>query len=177
MGVLIMVDEVFKYDVAFSFLKDDEGLAVELDDLIRDRVATFLYSRRQGELAGTDGELSFNEVFAANARIVVVLHRVSWGQTPWTRIEETAIRNRAFEHGYDFVIFVPLDEGPLPKWLPKTQIWVGLERWGARGAAAVIEARVQDAGGMPRTESIHDKAARLKRAADYDTDRKQFFHS
>src|ERR1039458_4546278 len=93
----------YEYDVAFSFLAQDELLATNLNDLLQDRLNTFLYSKRQGELAGTDGEQTFNSVFGEKARVVVVLYRAGWGETPWTRIEETAIRNRAFEHGYDFV--------------------------------------------------------------------------
>lgn len=172
-----MSGDLYKFDVAFSFLKEDEGLAVELNDLIQERLSTFLYSRRQSELAGTDGEKSFNDVFGKEARIVVVLYRSGWGQTSWTRIEETAIRNRAFEEGYDFVIFVPIDDGAVPPWLPKTQIWVGLDRWGATGAAAVIEARVQEAGGAPRAESIEDKATRLKRAIEKEKERKHLLNS
>jgi hypothetical protein len=60
---------------------------------MQDRYKTFLYSRAQGELVGTDGEKTFNAVFGEQARIVAVLLRPEWGQTPWTRIEETAIRN------------------------------------------------------------------------------------
>ena len=65
--------EPFAYDVAFSFLAEDEGLANELNGLVRDRLATFLYSERQAILAGTDGESTFGEVFARQARTVVVL--------------------------------------------------------------------------------------------------------
>ena len=124
----------YEYDVAFSFLAQDELLATNLNDLLQDRLNTFLYSKRQGELAGTDGEQTFNSVFGEKARVVVVLYRAGWGETPWTRIEETAIRNRAFEHGYDFVKFIPLDDQPsVPKWLPRTQLWLGLKRWVLRG--------------------------------------------
>src|SRR4051794_8510262 len=126
-----MESSSYKYDVAFSFLAGDEALAAQLTDLLQDRLKVFLYSRRQGEIAGTDGEKTFNAVFGEQARLVVVLYRSGWGQTPWTRIEETAIRNRAYEHGYDFVKFIPLDDNPsVPKWLPKTQLWFGLKRWG-----------------------------------------------
>ena len=145
----------YKYDVAFSFLAQDEAFAMQLNDLLQDRVTTFLYSRRQGELAGTDGEKTFNLVFGEQARLVVVLYREGWGETPWTRIEETAIRNRAFDHGYDFVKFIPLDDKPsVPKWLPRTQLWVGLKRWGISGAASVIEARIQELGGETHEESV-----------------------
>lgn len=168
----------FKYDLAFSFVAQDEPLAGQLNDLLQDRLSTFLYSKRQEEIAGTDGELSFNKAFQSESRVVAVLYRPSWGQTPWTRIEETAIRNRAYEHGYDFVVFIPVepDSSP-PPWLPKAQLWVGLERWGVEGAASVLEARVQQAGGQPHPETAVEKAKRLKRRQEFQEQRRSFLSS
>jgi len=175
---LTMVENKYLYDVAFSFLAEDEELATQLNDLIQDRVRTFLYSRRQGELAGTDGEKKFNQVFGEEARTVFVLYRENWGTTPWTRIEETAIRNRAFNDGYDFVIFTPLDSPPaVPKWLPKNRIWVGLDRWGIEGAASAIESRIQETGGIPRQETAKDKASRLQRAIKAEKEKTVFLRS
>lgn len=168
----------YEYDVAFSFLAQDESLATELNDLLQDRVHTFLYSKRQERLAGKDGEEAFNTVFGEQARMVVVLYRAGWGESPWTRIEQTAIRNRAYEQGYDFVKFIPLDDPPtVPNWLPRTQIWVGLARWGVSGAAGVIEARIQELGGEPHNESVIDKAARVERSILFAKEREQFLHS
>ncbi len=169
----------YNYDVAFSFLAEDETLAEQLNDLLQGRLTTFLYSKRQGELAGTDGEQSFNAVFSEQARlVVVVLYRPRWGQTPWTRIEETAIRNRAYDEGYDFVKFIPLEEpATVPKWLPRTQLWIGLPRWGLAGAASVIEARVQELGGEPQEESATDRALRLDRTINFAQRRKEFLES
>ncbi len=160
-----MSNEKYKYNVAFSFLAKDESLATQINDLLQDRLQTFLYSKRQEEVAGTDGEKTFNAVFSEQARLVVVLYRNGWGESPWTRMEQTAIRNRAFDKGYEFVIFIPLEDSPsVPKWLPRTQLWMGLERWGVNGAAGVIEARVQELGGAPAVESVEDRAKRLERA-------------
>lgn len=173
-----MEDKEFKYDVAFSFLAEDEDLAAKINELLEDRLSTFLYSRQQGELAGTDGEKSFNVVFGAEARIVFVLYRKGWGTTPWTRIEENAIRNRAFDDGYDFVIFAPLDSPPsVPKYLPKNRLWVGLERWGVEGAASVIESRVQEAGGIPHPESIEEHGRRRAKELKAERDIKKFLDS
>ena len=168
-----MADD-YKYDVAFSFLAQDETLATELNDLLQDRLQTFLYSKRQEELAGTDGEHSFGKVFSQEARCVVVIYRTGWGETPWTRIEETAIRNRAYDEGYGFALFIPLDGSGVPRWLPKTQLWLGLDRWGTKGAASVIEARVQEQGGETRQESVEDRARRLKRSLDFKEARKRY---
>jgi hypothetical protein len=75
-----MQDTKFKYDVAFSLLAQDEGLASEINDLLSDRYQTFLYSERQKEIAGTDGEIKFKTLFAEEARFIVVLYRDGWGQ-------------------------------------------------------------------------------------------------
>ncbi len=168
----------YKYDVAFSFLAEDEQLATEINDLIKDRLQTFIYYRRQGEIAGTDGERTFNRVFGTESRIVFVLYRKGWGETSWTRIEETAIRNRAYEEGYDFVIFALLEKpATAPNYLPKNRIWVGLDRGGVLGAASVIEFRVQEAGGSPREETVGDHAKRLAREINAEKERTNLLDS
>src|SRR5437870_578606 len=98
----------YEYDVAFSFLKDDEPTAAYLADLLAERYKSFVYSKKQEEVVGTDGQETFNAVFGERARAVVVLYRDGWGATPWTRIEQTAIQNRAMREGWDFLLFVKL---------------------------------------------------------------------
>jgi hypothetical protein len=165
----------YKFDVAFSFLSQDEGLAMQLNDLLQDRVKTFVYPERQKELAGTDGEETFGKVFREEARLVVVLYRVGWGETKWTRVEQAAIRARGFEHGYSFAKFIPLDEpAHLPPWLPPTQIYIGLRRFGIEGAAAVIEERIRDLGGQAHQETIEERAKRLERQAAFEARRHTF---
>lgn len=161
-----MPDVEFAYDVAFSFLGQDEPVAVALNERLQGRLRTFIYSDpdRQVLLAGRDGEDRFSRVFGAEARTVVVLYRQGWGDRGFTAVEERAIRNRAFDLGYDFVTFIPLDDIPaVPPWLPKNRIWVGLKRWGLDHAATVIESRVQEAGGTPSEESAEHVAARARR--------------
>jgi len=173
-----MTNPDYKYDVAFSFLAEDEGLAIKINDILEGRLSTFIYSRKQGEIAGTDGEITFNRVFGSEARIVFVLYRKGWGETPWTRIEQTAIRNRAYEEGYNFAMFAPLEKpSTVPQWLPKTQIWIGLERWGVEGAAIAIESRVQEAGGSPREETLEERAAKLSREISKEEKRQALLNS
>ena len=168
----------FKYEVGFSFLTRDESLAQRLNDLLRDRMKTFIYEERQLELAGKDGEVILKRAFGSEARIVVVLYRKEWGTTPWTRVEQDAIRGRAFDHGYDFCLLIPLETPPAkPEWFPPHRLWVGLERWGIDAAAAVIEARVQDAGGVARTETLPERKARLEREVLAAEKRKLFLES
>jgi hypothetical protein len=152
----------YEYDVAFSFLAQDEALAERLDNLVSTTLKSFLYSKRQGEIVGTDGEVTFNKVFGTQARVVVVLYRRGWGETPFTRIEQTAIQNRGFSKGYDFVLMIPLDQPPTaPPWMPKTRIWYDLARFGESTAAAIIEERVRDAGGELKPETPEGHLAQL----------------
>lgn len=153
----------FKYDAAFSFLSQDESLAQRLADIVSERYEVFLYSERQMELAGKDGEQEFSDVFSNQARTVVILYRENWGKTSWTRIEETAIRNRAHDRGYDFTLFIPLgDPKTLPPWLPRNRLYCDLERFGEQSAAAVIIARITEQAGEPRPASTIDEAKRLQ---------------
>ena len=101
----------YKHDVAISFLQEDEPLAIEIADRLGDRVAVdvFVYSKRQNDLVGKDGLEAFSGVFGEQSRVVVVLHRGKWGETRWTRVEETAIKNRGLEQGWDFLLLIRLD--------------------------------------------------------------------
>ena len=96
-------EDGFKYDIAFSFAREDEGIATQLNDRVRDRYPTFLYSTAQEQLVGSDGEKTFNAVFGEEARIVAVLLRPEWGQTPWTRIEEPQYEIGRTKNGYDLI--------------------------------------------------------------------------
>lgn len=173
-----MNPEEYKYDVAFSFSQQDEQLAYTLYSLLKDRLSCFIYSEEQKKLAGGDGEQLFNSVFSKESRIVVILLRQEYGITKWTRIEETAIHNRGFDEGYDFVILIPTEKQiPPPKWLPKTRLWVGLERWGIESAAGVIEARVQEFGGIVKVETIADIAARSENTINEKRKREELLNS
>lgn len=159
---IIKVEKTFEFEVAFSFLEENEGLAYEINDLIQDRFKTFIYSQHQKDLVGKDGSETFRQIFEEKSRIVVVLYKETWGTTFWTRIEEQAIKHRALEESADFTIFISLD-GKKPKWLSKTQIWYDFERFGVKSTAAIIEKRVAEYGGMVREESVIDQATRHKR--------------
>lgn len=108
-----------KYDVAISLRWTDVERARQLYDLLRDRLDVFLSDEKQEDIAGKDGEEKFGHVFRDEARVVVVFYRPSWGDTPFTRAEESAIKQRAWNEGYDFSIWVPVDEEKsVPPYLP-----------------------------------------------------------
>jgi hypothetical protein len=151
---------------------------MQLNDLLQSRVRTFIYSERQKELAGKDGEQVFGSVFGEKSRFVALLYREGWGETSWTRIEKIAIQNRAMEEGHDFLLCIPVDEPPrAPKWIPRNRIWIGLKRWGTTGAASIIEARIQELGGEPAEETPALRAARLGRRQEFERARERFIGS
>jgi hypothetical protein len=166
-----------EFEVAFSFLDHDHALAIQLADLLRDRMRVFVYSEQQKDLAGRDGLEEFSTIFRRKSALCVVLYREGWGQTRWTRVEETALKSRGFERGWQFLLVVVLDNSPLPDWLPPTKIWFGLDQYGVQAAAAVIDARVQEAGGTVHQESAREKATRLAHEAQRNEERELFLRS
>jgi hypothetical protein len=92
-------------------------------------------------------------------------------------VEETAIKERAFEVGWDFLIVVALSSAGAPAWLPKTKIWLGTERFGLQGAAGVIDARVQETGGESRKETARQRAERLARSNRLRKEREDWLSS
>ncbi len=97
-----------KYDVAISFLAKDEatGRAIA-DKLEASGFKVFFFPRNQEELAGTNGMETMRKPFF-ESRVNVVLFREPWGQTPWTRVEQTALTERCLEKGWEPLIFVQL---------------------------------------------------------------------
>lgn len=162
-----------EYDVAFSFLQQDEQLAVDIADRIRTRVKVFIYSEQQKNLIANDGVDAFSLVFKERARVVVILFRQAWGTTRWTGVEELAIKSRHLDEGPKFLVVASLD-GNHPVWYPDTWIWGDLERYGIDGLASVVEAKVRQRGGEIRSESIADYAAAAERQINFATDRRSW---
>ena len=75
-----------QYDVAISFLSEDQTTAAAIYSKLSGGLKIFCYPRNQEELAGTDGLESMREPFF-DSRVMVVLYREKWGKTPWTRVE------------------------------------------------------------------------------------------
>jgi hypothetical protein len=102
-----------------------------------------------GNLAGTDGLESMRTPFFEESRIVVVLYREPWGETPWTRVEQTAIKDSCLEYGWQQFFFLMLDKtSPPPKWLPHTHVRFNYADFGLEQAIGAIKARVKECGGV-----------------------------
>jgi len=156
------VDE-YKYEVAISCTKEDEPVAQELHDLLRPRVkAIFFYPENQRELIGQDGVEKFGSVFRTESRVVVVVYREKWGKTPWTQVEENAIKEMCLNSGWTRILLHSTD-GKAPSWLPRFYIWSG-GRYGLNALAAAVEQKVQEQGGQVGEEDVLAKAQRIRQS-------------
>jgi hypothetical protein len=157
-----MTTDNSRYDVALSFLNRDEGLALQVQAKLSESMDVFVYSKRQEELAGTDGLESFREAFLTNSRLVVVLYRNGWGQTPWTRIEEASIKDRFLKQGWAWLLFVMLDEASTPPiWLPESEIRLNFSAYGLEQLLGAIKVRAEKLGSILKNETAFDRAKRL----------------
>lgn len=111
-----------EYDVAISFLHRDLAFAEQIRERLAPGLHAFVYAREQEEVALDDGMERFRTVFKDNAKISLVLHRGGWGHTPWTSIEESAIRDRCLRTSFRSLAIVTLDDSALPEWVPDTHI-------------------------------------------------------
>jgi hypothetical protein len=166
------------HDVAISFLYKDLAKANALHERLSNGLEVFFYPRKQEELTGTDGMVSMREPFFRGSRLVVVLYDEPWGETPWTRIEQTAIQERCFQMGWDGLYFITVGRPKkLPPWMPSHLVRFSLEDFPIEQAVGAIKARVQELGGKisPMTPA---KMAGLHAAeVKYQKQREVFFRS
>jgi len=170
-------DEGPIYDVAISFLVVDEGTAGALASALEaSGLKVFFFPKKQEELAGSDGLDSLREPFL-KARVAVALFREPWGKTNWTRVEESAIKDRCLELGWQSLQFVMLDKKQQhPRWLPNTHIRYNYEDYGLDQIVGAIKRAVQEQGGVLLQPDAMTEAKRVKRQADYLQERESLLH-
>ena len=75
-----------------------------------------------------------------------MLYRAPWGDTPWTRVEEQAIKELCFEEGWEHLVFAKLDQSSVPKWIPKPHLYLDLTTFTLAELAGAIKARLVELG-------------------------------
>lgn len=166
------------YDVAISFVAADEPLAVSLRAALQPPLSVFVYSKAQEQLAGRDGIEAFRTVFRETTRLVVILYRQPWGETPWTRVESLAIEEHAHERGWDHLMFVRLvPNEPVPKWVPKPHLYLDFERYTLSDLVGAIKTRMVELGVEPKPVSPVDRASALKEKRKFDDETQMLLDS
>lgn len=159
------------WDVAISFASGDESIALDLRNLLQPPHKVFLYSKAQEHLAGRDGIEAFRTVFRERATLVVILYAHPWGETPWTRVERTAIEELALEHGWERLMFVRLkSDEPVPKWVPKPHLYLNYATFVMSDLVGAIKLRLLELGVETRPVTPAERAAAQKRQRAFDAE-------
>lgn len=110
--------------------------------------------------------------FRNESRLNVVLYRPRWGTTPWTAVEEAAIKDSCLETGFKSLFFFVIEPSAyLPKWLPETHVRFNYADFSLEQAVGAIKARVQERGGHFRPLTPSRKAELLQAEEDYRRDK------
>jgi len=168
----------YKYDIAFAFLEKDEHLVIQINNLLKNKFKTFLNSKKQEYKDDLEREMLLLDVFKKQSRCVIIFYRNKWGTTPYTAIEEKAVRTRISEEGNDNLLVISLDNPPVvPKYLSKTQIWTELAQAGINGTAAFIEEQVKALGGGLSEELPLDVRIEIKKEPRFEVESSKFLES
>jgi hypothetical protein len=158
----------FEYDVAISFLSRDINVALQIADLLKGQLRTFVYPREQEAAAATDGLTAFREVFRDNARVSVVLMRAGWGETPWTGVEEVAIRDRCLANKFKNLVVVQLERCDLPSWIPESYVSFDLQLYAIQEIVGIVKGKATELHADLRVPTSADRAEALQRRRDFD---------
>lgn len=167
-----------KFEVAVSFKKEDEPFALQIKAALDPPLSTFVYSKAQEHLVGRDGLEAFSEVFKNDCRLMVVLFREGWGETPWTRAEATAIKARCvFGDGWSHFLLVRLDSSPLPPWVPPLPLYFDPGTFPLEQLIGAIRARCGELGAALRSPSAVELAAAQHAQELFDRETRQMLEN
>jgi hypothetical protein len=165
----------YRYEIAISFKAENEPFALQLKAALDPALRSFVYSKAQDELAGRDGMEAFSEVFRDKCRLVVLLFGAGYGQTQWTRVEETAIKTRMFDgDGWPHLFVVRMDKTPLPTWVAMpTKLYFDPAIFPVSDLIGAIRARCAELGADVRRPTAAElaRAQTQREEFDQETDR------
>lgn len=159
------------WDIAISFASADEALAEELRNHLQPPLKVFLWSKAQEHLAGRDGIEAFRMIFGTQATLVVILFAAPWGETAWTRVEETGIKELGLDRGWEHLLFVRLNTtDPVPKWVPKPHLYLNYEAFGMTDLVGAIKLKLAELGVETKVVTPRERAAAQQRQRAFDAE-------
>jgi hypothetical protein len=169
-----MHDQDPVYDVAISFPYQDLALAQALYAELSKGLEVFFFPRNQEELAGSDGLESMRAPFRSQSRLNLVLYRPKWGNTPWTGVEEVAVKESCLATSFKSIFFFVIEPtSEIPAWLPETHVRFNFADFALEQAVGAVKARVQERGGHFKPMTPSRKVALLQVEEEYQRDRRQ----
>ena len=88
------------------------------------------------------------------------MYRQGWGETPWTGVEDRAIRD-LYLRDWRRILLYSIDDTH-PTWLGQTYIYAS-KRFGLSALAVLLERKVQEDGGNVGPEDVVAMAQRIAR--------------
>lgn len=154
--------KTYKYDIAVSLCKEDVAFARQLCKALNPTLNIFFYEDKQEELVGKMGPEIFARIFKEEARVVVIIHRKTWGTSFYTEIENAAIVSRLKDEGYGFTFLIPLEKGKTPSWYPPISIYANPFDFSVEKLAKFIEFKINERGGDVKQLSLEEKIELLQ---------------
>ena len=164
----------------YPFLSVDEPIAAAVYSRLSEQLnESFFYPRTQEALAGTDGLETMRAPFLReNARVVVVFYRDRWVKTPWTGVEEVAIRDRCLKDRFEgLFVMMPDNTSAPPTWLPDTHVRFNYADFGLEQAVGAIKTRVKERGGTIMPLTPLRRVELYQQEQEYLEDKRQLFRS
>lgn len=166
-----------KYDVAISYLAQDEDLAFKIYTEIGQIFKVFIYTQHQNELVGKGGVETLRDIFINRANLIVILYRKGWGQTSWTSTEERAIVDFGLKNQWKGILLVNLDCSKIPNWHPESDIYLDYGKYQFEELIGVIKSRAEERGSEIKTITALEKAKILRIDRELAERRKKFLYS
>lgn len=166
-----------KYDVAISYLAEDEDLAFKIYTEIGQIFKVFIYTQHQNELVGKGGVETLRDIFINRANLIVILYRKGWGQTSWTSTEERAIVDFGLKNQWKGILLVNLDSSKTPDWYPTAEIYLDYGKYQFDELIGVIKLRAEERGSEIKAVTAVEKAKILEIRRELAKKRSDFLNS
>lgn len=166
-----------KYDVAISYLTQDEDLAFKIYTELGEIFRVFVYSQHQKELVGKGGVETLRDIFINRTNLIVILYKKGWGGTEWTGTEEKAVVDFGLKNQWRGILLVNLDGSNVPDWFPRAEIYLDYGKYQFDELIGIIKLRAQERGSEIKSVTAVEKAKMLEIRREFANRKKQFLHS
>jgi len=166
-----------KYDIAISYLAEDEELAFAIYTELGEVLNIFIYTQHQEELAGKNGVEPLRNIFINKTNLIVILYRNGWGNTGWTSTEEKAIIDFGLKNKWEGILLINLDLTKIPNWFPESEIYIDFQKYSFEELIGIIKLRAQERGGEVKTITAVDRAKILEIKREYENEKKKILES